>query len=212
MSGVALLDKQANVDLMFAGHFVAVLIWLSFSLVAGFAIYEVVPLTPSAPVNAVSHLGWWIILEVATCIMLGRVTGHRIIAAAKTNKLQLSASRQETGVIFAEFMLVISWISNCVHFGLAINEACTGVSVLHRDRFWFLVGFIVLLGLIIAYKILFLYVLVQFSRAIKAALLELPSNTFDLEVGGGSATAASSSSSIGTRVHTPAMRAALKGK
>lgn len=199
--------NQLRVDSLFIIMATLTAVWISFSLIDGFALYEVKDtMSPSAGVaNVVSHLGWWLFIEFAMLLALARATGFRLSMPRTSNKLEMPVKRAQVYIIFVMFMVVLSWIANVVQTILAIFELSYGISVLAIDRQGFLIAFVVLLGVFIFFLKPYLLWSLYVYYGDLASALEADSTIYDLTTSSQD-TFEKEGGLIGTSIVTPLLK------
>jgi len=211
-----LLKRASAVESGFAIHAALVAIWVFFSLVYGFSIYAIKdPLELRAPVNAVSHLGWWFLLELFASWFLARAAKFHLVLVAGGARPQLSVQRASNELIFAMFLVILTMIANAVQFSLVIVEWTYCISTLCVDRFGFMIAFFVLLLALVVFKCIIMYWLYKYYKDMER-VLDADPRLFDMPLGPSSGgdveaprpSAPQAAAPIGARLATPLLRAA----
>ncbi len=111
------IDSLVYIQAIFFG------VWQMLALVPGFALYNGVV---NGPANAVTHFGWWSLIEFVVIIVGVRSTMFQLSIPGNVNKLEFPARQATEYNQFYLFMLIVGVISNIVQLGLTINELAYG--------------------------------------------------------------------------------------
>jgi hypothetical protein len=119
-------------------------IWLMFSLVPGFALYDGAQVT----FQPVSNIGWWAVIELFTIIIGCFATGYRLSLPHQPNRLEFSVTAMCEFIIFYWVVLAVDIIANSIHMAMEITEISYCTSTLCVQQWGFLLGFIIMLGVL----------------------------------------------------------------
>jgi hypothetical protein len=114
------------------------------SLIPGFALYN----GTAGPANAVTHFGWWSLIEFLVILVGFRSTMFQLSVPGNVNKLEFPARQAAEFNNFYLFVLLIGLISNAVQFGLSINELAYGSGQLASEYLGFGIYFCCQIGVV----------------------------------------------------------------
>jgi len=100
-------------------------IWLLFTLIQGFALYNGNP-GPST----VSNVAWWAVIEFIVLQLGARSTGYKLNLSSDMTVLELSVSNSKKFLLFYIIMLCLAVVANIVHIALLIAELVGGSGTL----------------------------------------------------------------------------------
>ena len=114
-------------------------LWILCSIVPGFALYN----GDASQVNAYTHLGWWLMIEVA-CIAVGCITTYFSLGySSSERKIERNVSATLKWMYVYCFVLAITLVSHIVHGILATFELVGCTSSLCINYKWVLVTAVV---------------------------------------------------------------------
>ena len=169
-SNKAILDllryNQAGIVFIIIVGLAIVVTWLVFSVVPGFARFDGDPLETSA----VSHIGWWIPIEVIT-LVIGGLSVFISFQYNRDQRIEASISKLRGWLVFYIVMLAVAIAANLVHLSLSALELsyCTStLCVSHKGFLLVLLVFLVTLAVLEAWAI---YRVVTYSTNLKNAFV-----------------------------------------
>lgn len=135
---VLLTNNQLGISVLVFFQLLIFSFWLCLSLIDGFALYDGVS-GVSSHAHPVSHLGWWIVIELLVIIAGVAAVNFKLGTSKKRNTLELQvlSSVSYLKCIYMP-ILVIGILSNAVHAALTIVELsyctssfCRGFNVIN---------------------------------------------------------------------------------
>lgn len=151
--GDAALSNKATLDLLNYNqtgiltliiiNFALVAVWSIFSVVPGFAKFD----GASTETSAVSHIGWWILIEIGTLLVGALAIFPRIVYTEK-GTLERGVTPLRNWLIFYMVVLVIAIVAGLTHLALSAVELSNCTSTLCTSQQWALVLLIVFLVII----------------------------------------------------------------
>ncbi len=139
-----LLWNQTSIDTLIFIQAIFFAVWQMLSLIPGFALYN----GTAGPANAVTHFGWWSLIEFLVILVGFRSTMFQLSVPGNVNKLEFPARQAAEYNNFYLFVLLIGLISNAVQFGLIINELAYGSGQLASEYLGFGIYFCCQIGVV----------------------------------------------------------------
>lgn len=158
--------NQAGIVFLIVAGLAIVATWTVFSVVPGFARFDGDP----TEISAVSHIGWWIPIEIIT-LVVGGLSVFISFQYNRDQKIEASISSLRGWLVFYIVILAIAIAANLVHLALSIVELthCTSSLCMSNKGFLIvLLGFLVVLALLEAWAI---YRVITYSTNLKNAFI-----------------------------------------
>lgn len=119
-------------------------IWMLFSLIQGFALYNG---NPGA--GTVSNIAWWAVIEFVVLQLGARATGFKLNLSADMSMLELAVASARKFLLFYVIMLCLAVVANIVHLSLLIAELVRGSGTLATTNPGFGWAFLALLIMLV---------------------------------------------------------------
>ncbi len=119
-----LTQNKLQIDAMVMIQSVYFSLWLAMSLIGGFALYTIdaTIVTPTGWAHAVSHIGWWAIIEYWLSCIGHRATGYLLSYPKSERKLELSGVSTVNYDTFYLGFIAIAVVADVVHIVLTFFE------------------------------------------------------------------------------------------
>lgn len=140
--------------------------WLVFSVVPGFALFD----GASSEISAVSHIGWWVPIEVIT-LVVGGVSVFLSFQYNSDERIEASITRLRGWLVFYIVVLALAIVANMVHLALSAVELSNCTSTLCTTNKAFLVVLLVFLVVLAFLEAWAIYRVVTFSTNLKYAFV-----------------------------------------
>ena len=140
-----LCNNQLGIDTLWFMECILFSVWLFYSLVPGFSLYN----GTVGTANPVSHYAWWAWIEFVVLMIGARMTSFHLSMPSRGNRLEYPVRRAVIKATIYMVALVIGIVSNTIHFALTIVETSFCTSTFCTDEYGFLIVFIVMLGVLV---------------------------------------------------------------
>lgn len=168
--------------------------WVVFSVVPGFALFD----GASTEISAVSHIGWWVPIEVLT-LVIGGVSVFLSFQYNRDQRIEASITRLRSWLVFYIVVLAAAIIANLVHLSLSAIELSNCTSTLCTTNKVFLIILLVFLVVLAFLEAWAIYRVVTYSTNLKYAFVL--SDTLDQDVVFTTAADARPTRSLGSPMH-----------
>lgn len=153
-----LANDQLFIDVLVSFQGIWFSVWLFLSLISGFSLYD----GNSNAANAITHFGWWALVEFWACMFGFRCTGLRLSPSANGPALEKTVQRASNFLTVYIVVLIAAVVFNIVHIALSFSELAYCSSTLCAQEKGFLIVFIAML-----FVVAFVVELVLIYRAFK---------------------------------------------
>lgn len=119
-------------------------IWMLFSLIQGFSLYNGTP-GPST----VSNFAWWAVIQAIVMQLGARSTGFKLNVSSDLTMLELAVASARKFLLFYIIMLCLAVVANIIHLSLLIAELVNGSGTLATTNSGFGWAFLALLIMLV---------------------------------------------------------------
>lgn len=164
---------RKRVVMMVSFEAVLFALWMAMVYVTGFALYTVDPsiVVSTGWAHAVSHLGWWNIIElVSVGVGLFSSAGYALASPRTSNRLQFSIDKSMMWCVIHFAVVCIAIVADVTHTVLTGLEMGDAESTFYVQSWGFLLAFLIILPLqILLIKVPLLYCIALFRSRLKAS-------------------------------------------
>ena len=191
--------NQSGIVVLIIVGLVIVATWSVFSVVPGFARFDGDP----TEVSAVSHIGWWIPIEIIA-LTVGGLSVFISFQYNRDQKIEASISKVRGWLVFYIVVLAVAIAANLVHLALSSIELSNCTSTLCMSNKGFLIVLLVFLVVLALLEAWAIYRVVTYSTNLKNAFVL--SETLDDAVVFSTATEDASRPLLGASLGMPPQR------
>lgn len=144
--------NQTGITMLILSNLVLFSLWLLATLVPGFCLYD----GNTSEVNAVTHVGWWAVIEMFA-LVIGMASIYFRLNYNRKGRIEKGVADVRNYLVLYIVVLVFAIVSNVLHAVLSIFEVVNCSSTLCTDSYGFLIVLIVILFVLALFEAWLIY-------------------------------------------------------